>query len=98
MSPASVTKQQVDAGDSKKRRDQFLAVFLGHIKACNIDRNEKLLVIGGTRQDVDLFAPPGIKDITLSDLHSQLTKDTSSNLIAKVYLLELDAEHIDFAY
>jgi SAM-dependent methyltransferase len=95
MRPASVTKQQVDAGDSKKRRDQFLAVFLGHIKACNIDPNEKLLVIGGTWQDVDLLARAGFKDITLSNFQSHLKKDACSNLSAKVNLLALDAEHID---
>src|SRR6266481_4112124 len=95
MSPASVTKQQVDAGDSKKRRDQFLAVFLGHIKACNIGPNEKLLVIGGTWQDVDLLARAGFKDITLSNFQSHLKKDASSDLSAKVKLLALHAEHID---
>src|SRR5467141_1706273 len=95
MSPASVTKQQVDAGDSKKRRDQFLAVFLDHIKACNIDPNEKLLVIGGTWQDVDLLARAGFKDITLSNFQSHLKKDACSNSSAKVNLLALDAEHID---
>ena len=95
MRPASVTKQQVDAGDSKKRRDQFLAVFLGHIKACNIDPNEKLLVIGGTWQDVDLLVRAGFKDITLSNFQSHLKEDACSNLSAKVNLLALDAEHID---
>src|SRR5258705_10425400 len=95
MRPASVTKQQVDAGDSKKRRDQFLVVLLGHIKACNIDPNEKLLVIGGTWQDVDLLVRAGFKDITLSNFQSHLKEDACSNLSAKVNLLALDAEHID---
>ncbi len=95
MRPASVTKQQVDTGDSKKRRDQFLAVFLGHIKACNIYPNEKLLVIGGSWQDVDLLARAGFKDITLSNFQSHLKKDASSDLSAKVKLLALHAEHID---
>src|SRR5258708_17866847 len=95
MSPASVTKQQVDAGDSKKRRDELVAVFLGHIKDGNIDRNEKLPVIGGPWQDVDLLVRAGFKDISLSNFQSHLKEDACSNLSAKVNLLALDAEHID---
>ncbi len=95
MSPTSVTKQEVKTAGSEKRRDQFLAVLLRYIKTCHIDPNEKLLVIGGSWQDVELLICAGFKDITLSNFRSQLEEDVHTNLSAKVKLLAIDAEKVD---
>src|SRR6266699_3472155 len=95
MRPTSVTKQEVKTAGSEKRRDQFLAVLLRYIKTCHIDPNEKLLVIGGSWQDVELLICAGFKDITLSNFRSQLEEDVHTNLSAKVKLLACDAEQVD---
>jgi len=95
MRSTSVEQQEVNTRDSGKSRDQFLAVFLHHLKACHIDTNEKLLVVGGSWQDVELLICAGFKDITLSNFRSELAKDAHSNLSAKVKLLTIDAEQID---
>ena len=80
---------------SEKRRDQFLAVFLRHLKTCHIDTNEKLLVIGGSWQDVELLIGAGFKDITLSNFQLELDEDAHSNLSVKVKRLAIDVEQVD---
>jgi SAM-dependent methyltransferase len=95
MGPTSATKQEVKIVGSKKSRGQFLAVFLRHLKACHIDANEKLLVIGGSWEDVELLICAGFKDITLSNFQSEPEEDEHSNSGAKVKLLVIDAEQID---
>jgi len=95
MRPTAVTKQEVKTAGSEKRRDQFLAVLLRYIKTCHIDTNEKLLVIGGSWQDVELLICAGFNDITLSNFQSQPEEDAHTNLSAKVKLLAIDAEQVD---
>ena len=95
MRSTLVTKQEVNTGDRGKNRDQFLAVLLRHLKACRIDTNERLLVIGGSWQDVELLICAGFKDITLSNFQSEPEEGAHSNLTAKVELLAIDAEQID---
>jgi SAM-dependent methyltransferase len=95
MTPTSVTKQKVNTRGSGKRRDQFLAVFLRHLKTCHIDTNEKLLVIGGSREDVEFLICAGFKDITLSNFQAEPEEDAHSNLSPKVKLLTIDAEQIN---
>src|SRR5882724_3210147 len=80
---------------SEKRRDQFLAVFLRHLKTCHIDTNEKLLVIGGSWQDAELLICAGFKDITLSNFQLELEEDAHSNPSVKVTRLAIDAEQVD---
>jgi len=95
MKATSVTKQDVKTAGSDKRRDQFLAVFLRHFKACNIDTSEKLLVIGGSRQDIELLVRAGFKNITLSNFEPELEEHAHPNLSVKVKVLAIDAEQID---
>ena len=95
MRPTSITKHDVKTAGSEKRRDQFLAVLLRYIKTCHIDTNERLLVIGGSWQDVELLICAGFNDITLSNFQSQLEEDAHTNLSAKVKLLAIDAEQVD---
>jgi len=97
MRSTSVTKQEVRTAGSEKRRDQFLAVLLRHVKTCNIDTNKKLLVIGGSCQDVELLKCAGFNDITLSNFQSELEEEQEphTDLSAKVKLLAIDAEQID---
>ena len=90
-----VTKQEVRTAGSGKRRDQFLAVFLRHLKTCHIDTNEKVLVIGGSWEDVESLICAGFKDIALSNFRSEPEEHQHSNLGAKVKLLAIDAEQID---
>ena len=78
-----------------KRRDQFLAVFLGHLKKCHINMDEKTLVIGGTWEDVDLLAALGFKDITLSNLQSELEESGDRNPGFQVKRVAIDAEQAD---
>src|SRR5437773_9457858 len=82
MRSTLVTKQEVNTGDRGKNRDQFLAVLLRHLKACRIDTNERLLVIGGSWQDVELLICAGFKDITLSNFQSEPEEGAHSNLTA----------------
>src|SRR6267143_3163431 len=95
MRSTSAMKQATKIEGSEKRRDQFLAVFLRHLKTCQIDTNEKLLVIGGSWQDAELLVCAGFKDITLSNFQVELEGDAHSNLSAKVKLLAIDAEQVD---
>ena len=95
MKPTSVAKQVADMTGSGKSRDQFLAVFLRHLKTCHIDPYEKLLVIGGSWQDVELLICAGFKDITLSNFQPEPEEDAHANSGAKVKLLAIDAEQID---
>jgi SAM-dependent methyltransferase len=88
-------KQTMKIDGSEKRRDQFLAVFLRHLKTCHIDTNEKLLVLGGSWQDAKLLVCAGFKDITLSNLHLELEEGAHSNLSVEVKLLAIDAEQVD---
>src|SRR5712664_4499238 len=95
MRSTSAMKQAMKIEGSEKRRDQFLAVLLRYIKTCHIDTNERLLVIGGSWQDVELLICAGFNDITLSNFQSQLEEDAHTNLSAKVKLLAIDAEQVD---
>jgi SAM-dependent methyltransferase len=95
MRPTSVTKQVLMTAGSGKSRDQFLTVLLRHLKACHIDTNEKLLVIGASWQDVELLIRAGFTDITLSILQPEFEEDVHSNLSVKVKLIAIDAEQVD---
>jgi SAM-dependent methyltransferase len=95
MRSTSVTKQEVRTAGSEKSRDQFLAVLLRHLKTCHIATNEKLLVIGGSWQDVELLISAGFKDITLSNFQPELEESALLSLQVKVKLLTIDAEQID---
>ncbi len=96
MRSTSVTKQEVRTAGSEKRRDQFLAVLRRHLKTCRIDTSEKLLVMGGSSQDVELLRCAGFNDITLSNFQSELEEEEAhTKLSAKVKLLAIDAEQID---
>jgi len=98
MRSTSVTKQEVRTAGSEKRRDQFLAVLQRYAKTCHIDTNEKLLVMGGSWQDVELLKCAGFNDITLSNFQSELEEEEAhTNLSAKVKLLAIDAENVDLA-
>ena len=88
-------KQTMKIDGSEKRRDQFLAVFLRHLKTCHIDFNEKLLVLGGSWQDAKLLVCAGFKDITLSNLHLELEEGAHSTLSVEVKLSAIDAEQVD---
>jgi len=96
MRSTSATKQPRKIEGSGKRRDQFLAVFLRHLKICHLDTNEKLLVIGGSWQDAELLISAGFNDITLSNFQLELGEDARSNLRVKVKVLAIDAEQVDF--
>jgi SAM-dependent methyltransferase len=56
--------------------------------------SEKLLVIGGTWQDVELLRGAGFKDITLSNFKSGFEENANSDPSNKVKMLEIDAEQI----
>lgn len=94
MTPSSGRKREARATGSQKNRDKFLDVFLRHLKACHIDTSEKLLVIGGGWQDVELLIRAGFTDITLSNFKSGFEENTNSDLDLKLKLLEIDAEQI----
>jgi len=87
-------EQAVKTAGSEKRRDQFLAVFLNHLKTCHIDTKEKLLVIGGSRQDAELLLCAGFRDITLSNFSPELEERPHINSGVKLKLLAIDAEQI----
>jgi SAM-dependent methyltransferase len=95
MRSTSAMKQAMKIEGSEKRRDQFLAVLLRHLKTCDIDTNEKLLVIGGSWQDAELLICAGFKDITLSNFQLELEEDAHSNPSVKVTRLAIDAEQVD---
>jgi SAM-dependent methyltransferase len=87
-------EQAVKTVGSEKRRDQFLAVLLRHLKTCHIDTKGKLLVMGGSRQDVELLIFAGFNDITLSNLNPELEERPRTNPGVKLKLLAIDAEQI----
>lgn len=88
-------KQSAKTTGSGKRRDQFLAVFLGHLEKCHIDTDGKVLVIGGTWEDVDLLTAAGFKDITLSNLQTELEEGGKRNTGFQVKGVAIDAEQAD---
>lgn len=88
-------KQSAETTGSVKRRDQFLAVFLGHLKKCHLDTDEKVLVVGGTWEDVDLLAAAGFEDITLSNLQSELEEGGDRTSGFQVKRVAIDAEQAD---
>jgi|SRR6266705_152215 len=95
MRPTSVTKQEVKTAGSEKRRDQIPGCSSALYQNLPYDTNERLLVIGGSWQDVELLICAGFNDITLSNFQSQLEEDAHTNLSAKVKLLACDAEQVD---
>jgi hypothetical protein len=94
MRSASVMGQTERISGHEKSRDQFLAVFLRYLKSCNIHTNEKVLVIGGNRQDAELLVSVGFRDITLSNFKSELEEELYANLGIKLQLLAIGAEQI----
>jgi SAM-dependent methyltransferase len=95
MRSTSAMKQAMKIEGSEKRRDQFRAVFLRHLKTCHMDTNEKLLVIGGSWQDAELLMGAGFENITVSNFQIEPEEDAYSNLGAKVKRLAIDAEQMD---
>src|SRR5437016_6778295 len=92
--PPSAMREGVKTGGYEKSREQFLAVFRRHLASCNIHTDEKVLVIGGNRQDAELLLKVGFRDITLSNLNSELEENAYANLGARLQLLAIDAEQI----
>lgn len=90
----SAMREGVKTGVYEKSREQFLAVFRRHLASCNIHTDEKVLVIGGNRQDAELLLKVGFRDITLSNLNSELEENAHANLGARLQLLAIDAEQI----
>jgi SAM-dependent methyltransferase len=97
MEPISITKEELKTAGSQKRRDEFTAVLLRHLKTCHIITDEKLLVVGGSCQDAELLLCAGFKDITLSNFHPELEEYASPNIRGKVKLLPTDAEQMDLS-
>ena len=90
---STLTKPLVKASGSQKSRDQFLSVLRRHIESCKIDPSEKLLVVGGSRQDAELLLRAGFRNITVSSFNPEL--EEYAGLRGKVKLLSIDAERID---
>lgn len=80
---------------SDKRRDQFLAVFLRHLKRCHINTDESMLVIGGSWQDIELLRGAGFKDVTLSNLEPELVEGEYRDSDFQVKRLAIDVEQAD---
>lgn len=89
----TLAKRPVKTSGSEKNRDQFLAVLRRHIESCEIERNEKVLVVGGSWQDAELLLRAGFKDITISSFNPEFEEYVT--LQEKVKLLSIDAEQID---
>lgn len=89
---STLTKSPVKTSGSQKSRAQFLSVLWRHIESCKIDRNEKVLVVGGSRQDAELLLRAGFKNITISSFNPEFEEYT--DLREKVKLLRIDAEQI----
>lgn len=94
MTPGSTRNQQAKLAGSKKNRDKFLDVFLRHLRTCHMDTSKKLLVIGGTWQDVELLRVAGFQDITLSNFKSGSEEDANPDPRNNVKVLGIDAEQI----
>jgi SAM-dependent methyltransferase len=94
MKSTSVMGQTAKMEGYEKSRDQFLVVFLRHLESCHINANEKVLVIGGSQQDVEFLLNLGFRDITLSNLKSELQGEACANLSAEPKFLTIDAEQI----
>lgn len=92
---STFTQRAVKASGSEKRRDQFLAVFLRHLKTCHIHTDESMLVIGGSWQDIELLKGAGFKDITLSNLQPDLVEGEHRDSGFQVKQLAIDAEQVD---
>jgi SAM-dependent methyltransferase len=90
----SVISRAGRTGGYEKRKDQFMAVFLRHLKSCNIHANETVLVIGGNRQDAELLLNAGFTDVALSNFKSELEGEAYAHLRVKLQLLAIDAEQI----
>lgn len=90
----AAAKQSAKTG-SDKRRDQFLAVFLRHLKRCHINTDESMLVIGGSWQDIELLEGAGFNDITLSNLQPEHVEGEHRNSGFQVKRLALDAEQVE---
>jgi SAM-dependent methyltransferase len=95
MKSTTVMDQAVKIGAYEKRRDQFRAVFQRHLKSCNINTNESVLVIGGNRQDAEFLLQAGFRHITLTNLRSELEEEAYEDLGVRVKLLTIDAEQIE---
>lgn len=67
MKSTSVMGKTAANDGYEKKRNEFAAVFLHHLESCRIDTGEKVLVIGGSRQDAELLLKIGFTDVTLSN-------------------------------
>ena len=92
---STLTKLPLKTSGSQKSRDSFLSVLRRHFKSCKIDRNERLLVVGGSWQDAELLLCAGFENITLSGFNPELEEYARPTLRNKVNLLTIDAEQID---
>ena len=89
----AAAKQSAKTGPDK-RRGQFLAVFLRHLKKCTINTGESMLVIGASWQDIELLKGAGFKDITLSNLQPEFMEGEPGSSDFQVKRLAIDAEQV----
>lgn len=71
-----------------KDRAQLISVLRRGMNACRVSPDESVLVIGASKDDVELLEQAGFSDITVSNVSAETISDSVSQLT-------LDAESID---
>ena len=79
----------------RKDRSQFLSVLGSEIRTCSIDTDLRVLVVGGSEDDVDVLRRVGFKNITLSDLTATPPADVAAT--DGIRQMAIDVEAIGLA-
>ena len=81
-----------------KNRTQLTSVLRRGMDACNVDREESVLVIGASKDDLDLLQQAGFVNITTSNVSVDPISDSASQLTLNAESIDLPDESFDLVF
>jgi SAM-dependent methyltransferase len=98
---ASALKTRVDSSmtdRNDKDRGQLLSVLQSQAKVCGVDSKSSVLVIGASKDDLDLLMHAGFSDITLSNVSDLQIDDSVPRLKLNAQSIDLPDEAYDLVF
>src|SRR5258708_38821534 len=81
-----------------KDRSQLMSVLRGGMNACGVEHDESVLVIGASRDDLDLLQQVGFLNVTPSNVSADLISDSASQLRLNAESIDLPDESFDLVF
>jgi SAM-dependent methyltransferase len=81
-----------------KDRTKLMSVLQAGMKACSVDLNESILVIGASQDDLDLLRQAGFSNLTASNISTQPMGESIPQLSLNADSIDLPDESYDMVF